>query len=209
MSLPLFSERNILNSVAMHLGAQLLEFGYLVYWHKIDAVQTPEGTYTGYTANQSAYLLDATFANRIQTAKGIVTITEGEVAIPRFPTRPTTDGRVATAERVQVPCFGVEIGPEVPQLSYEMGTRQRFRVRALTIEGRARTRDELTAFSDKFTEWFDEDAYLPVEDHDNVTSEGPDVVRVTRRLVTREVVEDLGEQDRFQLELNARLEFVA
>lgn len=207
-ALNLFSERNLLNSTAVYFAQQLLSFGFLVYWAKIDALQTPEGMYTGYTANEATYLVNGTFSNRIATSKGVVTITEGENALPRFPTRPTTDGKVSTADRVQVPCFGIEIGPDVPLTPYEAGTRLRWRVRSLYIEGRLRTRDELTLFADKLTQCFDEDFQLPVDDHDNAV-EPSDSVRITRRLVTKEVIEDQGEQDRFQLELNARLEYVA
>jgi hypothetical protein len=207
--LDLYSERNILNSIGLFFAERLLEFDYLIYWHKLDALQTPEGLYTQYHTNSATYLADGTFQSRIASSKGIVTITEGETGFPRFATRPTAAGEVSTADRVQVPCFAVEVGPDVPGLPYEHGSKLRWRVRALSIDGRARTREELTLFSDKLTQWFDEDAQLPVEDHDNLSGEVSDTVRVTRRLVTKDVVEDLGEQDRFQLELNARLEFVA
>lgn len=205
----LFSERNILNSIALFFAEKLLEAGYLVYWHTIDAVQTPDGMYTNYTATSATYLLDPVFSGRISTAKGLVAVTEGETAFPRFPTGPTTTGAVSTADRVQVPCFGIDIGPDVALQPYEHGTDLRWRVRSLFIEGRARNRTELTWFADKLAMWFDEDVLVGVEDHDGLSGLPPSHARVTRRLVTREVIEDLGEQDRFQVELSARLEFIA
>lgn len=205
----LFSERNILNSVATQLSENLLDAGYLVYWHALDAVQTPDGMYGTYSTDYATHLADGTFAGRVNAALGMVTVTEGETASPRFPTRLTTAGEPTTAERVQVPTFGIEIGPEVPLTPYEHGSYLRWRVRPLTIEGRLRTRAELTWFTDKLAQWFDEDFPIVIEDHDNSSGEDPSIVRITRRLVTRDVVENLGEQDRFQVQLQARLEFVA
>jgi hypothetical protein len=187
----------------------LLDWGYLIYWHKIDAVQTPDGMYTQYSTQQATYLADSIFASRISAAKGLATITEGETSLPRFLARQTVDGSVSTADRTQLPTFAIEIGPDVPLTPYEHGSRLRWRVRSLLIAGRTRTREELQAFSDKMTQWFDDDNQIPVEDHDNVSGEESDYARITRRIITKEVVEDTGDTDRFQLELNARLEFVA
>src|SRR5438105_4935378 len=123
----LYSERNVLNSVAMSFAEKLLDEEYLIYWHNVDSVQTPDGMYAAFSTNQATYLLNPTFNDRVATSKGLVTLTEGETALPRFPTRATTTGAVSTADRVQVPTFGIEIGAEIPLDPYEHGSYLRWR----------------------------------------------------------------------------------
>lgn len=210
MLVDLYSSRNVVNSVATYLAAQLLAAGYLVYWRDADAMQAPAGWYTSYSTQAATYLADPVFSAAFNAAKGIVTLVQGETAFASFVTRPTNDGTVGTQNQVQIPAFGITIGPDVVLKPYEAGSGLKWRVRALTVEGRAREKDELQAFSDALAKWFDDgDVYIDVVDHDGTSGEAPGAVRVTRRTVTRNVDPEAGAAEQFQVECMARLEYVA
>lgn len=208
----LFSERNLLNSVAGHLAAQLLGDGYLVYYHATDVLHTPDAWYPNYTTEFTTYAGDTTFAARLAGSKGICTLHDGESAFPRLETRPTNEGEVGSEAEVQVPVMGLSIEPDVALSPYEFGTNRFWRTRALHLDGRARDKGELQALADGLARWFDEQVVFDVADADGLSGEAPDeehLVTVLRRSVSRMIVPDAGDQDRFQLELTARLEYVA
>jgi hypothetical protein len=207
--LDLYTERNITNSCAVYLGAQLKALGYLVYWYGVDAVETADGLYTAYSINQQNYLADATFAGRVAAAKGLVTLCEGDTPFPVFLTRSGNDGTVGPQGQALVPSLGISVGPDVVLRPYEQGTLFKWRARALTVEGRVRNKGETQLFADKFAAWLFEDVSIDVIDHDGTSGEAPGAVRIARSSIARDVVPDAGEADRFQVELMARLEYVA
>lgn len=209
MLLDLFTEHNITNTVARYLADKLVGFGYLVYWHEADAVQTADGWWTNYKVNQPTYAADPLFQSRLAAAKGMVTITDGETAFPRFVARPNTEGVVADQDQVQVPVFGISLGADVVTRPYEAGTELKWRVRALTIEGRLRNKPELQQLSDKLAAWFTEDQRLWIVDHSGESGEDPQEARIDRRSIVKDVVAGAGHEDRYQLEMNVRLEYVA
>lgn len=207
-ALDLFTERNCTNSMAQYFSGLLLGASWAIYWHKIDSLQLPNGNlYPNYRLQAPTYLLNSGFAAAMDATQGMITLVQGLTELPRFATQPTADGRPSTYDRVQVPCFGVEVGPPVPLSAYESGSYLRWRVRALTIEGQARSYDEMVMFSDLLARWFDDDLPITVHDHDG--TEPDDFIRVTRAQVTRDVIENEGQQNQFHIELNARLEYVA
>lgn len=203
----LYSERNVENSVGVYFASQLKAMNYLVYWYSIDAVETPDGLYTNYSLNQDSYLADATFLGRANAAVGLATLVEGDTELPVFLGSAPGDGTVAPQGKALVPSFGIAIGPDVVLRPFEHGSLLKWRVRVLTIDARLRDKTELQTMSDKFAAWFFEDICIDVADHDG--NEPTDSVRVTRTNIVKDIVPDGGEAERFQVELMARLEYVA
>jgi hypothetical protein len=207
--LELYTERNLLNAMGTYLGAKLLGAGYFVYYLTADAVQSPTAWYPSWSTRSTTYTTDPTFAAALAATAGLVTLHDGETAFPRFLARPTNEGAVGSQAEVQVPVFGVSVDPDVPLREYEVGSRLWWRARAFHLDGRARDKGEMQALAESLSQWFDEEVVLDVVDADGLSGEAPGTVQVKRRSVDRSVVPDAQDPDRFQLELHARLEYVA
>lgn len=204
-----YTTSNVSNSLATYFAERLLVAGYLVYWHHRDMVQTTDGTYYQYSTSYVTYLADPTFLSRYSAAKGIVTITDHVPAVPRHIIRPTTDGSVGPAESVTVPVLSIEIGDAVPLASYEAGSSLKWRTRHLVIDGYARSKDESARLADLLAVWFDEEVQRDVNDHDAGTQAVVGPIRVADMRVDRADFLDEAEERRFEVLLNARLEYVA
>jgi hypothetical protein len=204
-----FSSANVVNSLARAAADRLLEKGYLVYWHQIDAVQTPTLWYHAYAANQAAYLAAPAFAAELAAASGLVTIRADISALPRFVVRHTVDGTVPGPEAVPVPALAVELGPMRARGRYELGTGLQWRVRPLMVVALARDPDEQRRFGDWLSALFDEDAQFTVADHDGGSGDPVGPVRVDRASTTQAVATDDAEALTYQVLVNAFLEYIA
>ena len=203
------SESNFENSISFLLADALFTAGYLVYWYVSDGLQTPDGWYPGYRANQSTYLADTTVAARVAAAKGLFTFVDRPSALPRSPTRPTTGGTVAPQGLVQVPAASIEAGDIVTGDPYELGTLRRWRSRILTLTGLMRSTGEQSEIADLLTVTFDEDSMIDILDHDGATLAvlgNADVLKVSVDRAT-----NLGGADaeQYEVTLMAQLQFVA
>lgn len=204
-----FSTSNIINSLSVYLAGKLLASGYLVYWHYRDFVQTTDGAYYQYSTNASTYLADPTFVSRYSTAKALVTLTDSIPADPRHIVRPTTDGSVGPPETVTVPVLSISVGDAVPIANYEVGTALKWRTRHLVIDGFARTKEEAAALADLLAIWFDEDLSQNILNHDAGSLAVIGSVRIANMRSDRDEWLDEAEERRFEMLLNAMLEYVA
>jgi len=207
-----FSESNVLNSVALYLASKLFAAGYLVYWHKRDAVQintSSTGWYLTYSANRATYLADPTFAAAYAAAKGLVTFVDTIPAVPRFITRLTDDTSVGPADAVPVPAMAIALGAPVPLAQVEIGTKTKWRTRHLMIDSYTRTTDEQGLFKDALANWLDENTILAIADHDAGTLAVVGSVEVLDSTVASARVVDRAEAVTYEVLLNARLEYAA
>lgn len=209
MSLADYNEHNVSNSVAVLLGDRLLNLGYLLYWHHIDAVQTPDQWYPAYSVNQDTYLADATYAARVAAAKGLLTVLGEKSAIPRFITRPTISGQVQPQEFVPIPAVAVVVGDVVTDSQYELGTRNKWRARTLELEVFCRDTTEQATFSDAFTEWFDDDVTFDILDHTTGSLAIVGDVTVEDGKAESSTDADEANATTYEVVFNARLVFVA
>ncbi len=205
-----FSTANITNSLGRALGDRLLSEGYLVYWHQIDAVQTPALWYHAYSQQQAAYLADSTFAAALAAAKGLITVTADISAAPRFVTRPIVDGTVAGQDTVPVPSVAIEVEAMLPRRNVEIGTATtKWRLRPLMVIGLARDVDEQRRFADLLADVFDEDTTFDVVDHDAGSQAAVGPIRVDQMTASRATALDDAEALTYQVLVNAFLEYVA
>jgi hypothetical protein len=204
-----FSTRNVANSIATKLAERLVAHGYLIYWHELDSVETPDGWYYDYAAQQDTYLADSIFAARIDEAKGLLNLRRPLTAIPRLLTRPIVDGRVGGADEVPIPAVAVEVKRSVPIENAELGTALKRRHRHLVIEAFARDPDEQDQLADLLGVWFDNDTEITVLDHDAGTLATVGNVRFDRVVVDSLVTVDDAEAATFYVVLNAFLEYYA
>lgn len=210
MALVAFSETNIVNSVALVLAQRLLGYGYLLYWHATDVVQTPDGFYYEYRTNQEAYAADPTFAARLTNAKGLFTLKGKTAANPEHPVRPTSDGIVSDAvSDIPIPSLAVEVGPQINGRAVEIGSPVRYRKRHLAIYGYARDEAEQSRLRDSLAAWFDESTWLEVQDHDAQTLATVGMVEMVKVSTDSAVVIAESDATTYELILNARLEYEA
>jgi len=202
------NEHNIGNSIALYLAGKLLTEGYVLYWHQIDAVQTPDQWYPQYSINQSTYLVDATFAARIAAAKGLLTILPKKSAIPRWVQRPTNDGRVQPQESVPIPALSVTIGPMATIENYELGSTLKWRGRRLQIDGYARSTTEQSRLVDLLGAWLDQELMLDVLDHETGDLAPVGTVEVCHVSLDTGFDFDEAEATTYEVLFNARLEYV-
>lgn len=203
-----WSSTNLFNSVGARLGAKLLAEGYLIYWSNQDGFETPDGWYGRYSTRDDVLLQDSTVAARVAAAKGLLTIRGPLTAVPQFVTRPKYSGAVDTQNEVMVPALAIDVGGQGPIGGYELGTRLKWRTRRLTIQGFARTWDEMKLLEDRLAEWFDEDVEIDVLDHDAATLENLGSARVVSPSVEGDLEVAGSEPATYGVELNASLEYV-
>jgi len=203
-------EHDMLNSLATQVAANLITAGYLVYWHKQDAVQSTSGWWTEYSVNYATYLVDATFGPEINGAKGIVTIIDALPAVPRFIKRPITDGSAPEVDEVPIPALSIDVGAEVPISNSELGSKQKFRGRHLVVDGFARTRTEQATFADLFAQWFDGDTVISVFDHEGGNPNTlVDTVCLRHTTTDKDTQYAGAEAKTFEVITNSLIEYVA
>lgn len=202
------STANFLNSVAEYVAQKILDKGYLVYWHVLDAVQTPDGWYYEYSTNTATYLADATFAARAAAAKGMVSIVPAIPAEPRFVSRPTVDGTVLEASQIAIPAVSFLLGPPQATSRYQLGSGDHWRERRLTVDFYARTEFEQRQWQDWLATWFDHDVHLEIREHDNAGAVLADTwCRLTG--IDSNTVLNRAEAEAFQVVLTTFLEYIA
>lgn len=206
----LYSEFNIMNSIATYVAAQLLAAGYVVYWQARDLLQVGASTwYQQYSTKSALYLADSGFLTLLQGKKGIVTLRQALPADPVFVARPTLDGSVLPPDAVATPALSIEIGPSQPIGHYELGTTLKWRSRHLVIDGYTRTQDEQARFKDYLSLWFEPDIPLSIYNHDAGTGTLIDTLLPLDGRVDAATVIDRADAVTYQVLLNARLEYIA
>jgi hypothetical protein len=203
------SERNVQNSVASFLASKLITAGYLVYWHQIDSVETPDGVYPNYSTLQSTYLAIPGFMARVNLSKGLVTLTGNLSALPRFVTRPTSDGKVEGHDTVPTPALSVTVGPMVSDGDFELGSKLRWRSRHLMVQGFLRNDAEQQTFADVLAEWFDDHTIVEIRDHVAGSLALLDTFDLVAPRVAKDTDVDGAEAVTYEVLVNARLEYVA
>jgi hypothetical protein len=204
-----FSSRNVENSVAVALTRNLLALGYLIYWAQADGVETPDGFYGSYAANQAALQSDATFAARLAAAKGLLTVRGPLSASPAFVTRPSSSGTVGPQDEIPIPAVAVQVGGAAPTGNYELGSRLKWRARTLSISAFARSLEEHDLLKDALAEYLDEDVEIDVLDHDGGSLAVLGSVRVVEPAVEDNIQVRGTQFTTYGLELTAHLEYVA
>lgn len=209
MALIAYSETNLANSVATTLSGLLLASGYLVYWHDIDAVQTPDGWYFEYSTKAPIYLADVTFGPRIAASRGLMTLTQSVAAYRRYSARPTSDGTVSGQDDLPVPMIVIEVGPLDSAELFEMGATLRFRTRPVLLYGTMRSPDELRWVLARMETWLSEGVYVEVRDHDSGSLAVVGDVEVVGVSTERAEVPLGPDTLRYEFLHEARVEFVA
>lgn len=204
-----YSETNVAITVAQYLANQLMSGGYFIYWHGVDALQTPSGWYYQYMANSPSLIADPVFQAYLATATGIMTLTDHVPAEPRFTTRHISDGTVPSSDAVMIPAMAVEVGPAKATGQYELGSHLKWRERRLVLELYARTKFERASLTDSLSVWFDPDVDMTVLDHESGTLAEVGGVRVGSVLVAEDENLDGPEATTYAAMLSAFLEYVA
>lgn len=209
MALDQFSETNLASSMSVYLAGKLLAAGYLVYWHNIDAVQTPDGWYYQWSTKFAVYKLDSTVAARLASSRGLATLRPKPTAKPEFPTRHTLDGSVPSASELAVPCFFVKVSEEELGTFSELGSKMRERFRNLEVFGFVRDAAEQAVFTTALGRWFDDAEFLSVQDYDAGTLTVFGDVESQMPLTDSAIVGLTPEATRYEVILNARLRYEA
>lgn len=204
-----YSESNIVNSLSIALANKLLLASYLVYWHKRDAVQTPDGMYFQWSTNYASYMADVTFAARVTAGKGMIALRDSLPAEPVFIQRHIQTAGPIKQNEVPVPALSVEVGPPVAIKDWELGSKMKLWGRHLIIDGYVRDQSEQRRFKDYLAIWMMDDQFFTISDHDSgsLAEVGP---LDTNDTVIDFAVEVAGqEQTTYQVLCNSRLEYVA
>lgn len=204
-----FSERNILNSLAVYLAPKLMELRYLIYWHARQAVQTPDGLYTDWEANRETYMADPVFAAQWAGAQGLMTVVTGTSAVPRFVQRLIDDASVGPADVVTVPVISLELAGVLPTGNYEIGSTRKWRARHLIVDCYVRDEAEQAKVQDALSLWFDAELPLTVRDHDAGDLSEVGLASVMDPVVLTTSFPQDAEATTYEVLLNARLIYVA
>lgn len=207
-----YSTSNILNSVSMYLADKLLEDGMLCYWHAADALQidsTASGWYYDFNTNRSTILQDATVSAAVSACRGIVTILSAYPAEPRFIHRLISDASLGPADEVPVPALVVDVTPVQRTSSYELGTRRRWRPRAVLVEMYARHQAEQRRLADWAERALEEDVVVEIRDHDAGTLAVVGDVQLESTSVSLDTYLDASEALAYQVVAGAYLMYVA
>jgi hypothetical protein len=209
MALAAFTTSNLTNSMADKLATELLAAGYLLYWLSLDALQTADGVYLNYQANQASILQDVDVAEELASSKGILTLRNDDFSFPQYPTRPTSDGAVAAPEDIPVPAIALRVQHMPNGRLLGIGSTERARFASLELYGLARDKGEQLYLTDVLRVAFDESQFLSVLDHDAGTRASVGAVEVQRTEVGT-LIYPLGPESRaFEFTLNARLRYEA
>ena len=209
MALSQFSLSNFSNSVGEYLAATLLGAGYLVYWKPTDVLQTPDGFYPQYYADQATILANATVAQRVSTARGVVAVLNQDSSIPEYPTRPTSDGTLVAPEDVPVPAFWLRVDHLPNGSIVGLGSKVRRRYLELILLGYARSFDEQLHLLNVVRAAFDESEFLTIRDHDAGTRAVIDHVEIQVPEVSTAVYPLKPDAMVYEVALTARLSYEA
>jgi hypothetical protein len=191
------------------LSANLLSAGYLLYWHSIDALQTPDGFYFQYSTQQATYLADSLVSSRMAAARGLLTVKDADAANPVRLVRPTSDGTVGSQGAIQLPELVIEIVGFSPGVLVELGSRIRRRQVLCAIYGWVRNRAEMQWMTRQLREWFDCCLIVPIYDHDAGTQALIGQAEIIAADAGSMVVGQGAEAETFEVLLSMRLEFEA
>lgn len=210
MALAKYSLTNLTNSFADRLSTEMLTAGYLLYWPSIDSLQTLDGVYPQYMANQASILTsNATVAARYTASKGVLTIRNDDFSFIQFPTRPTSDGAVVSPENVPIPSVVVHIQHDPNGGLLGLGSTARNRFASLDVYGLARNRGEQIYLSEVLRVAFDESQFLSIVDHDAGTRAPVGKVELQRTDVNQAIYPLGPDSMAFEFTLNARLRYEA
>jgi hypothetical protein len=210
MALVAYTTSNVANSVAEYLAKVLLDAGYLIHWHGLDALQTPAAVYPQYQAGGAAILQDVPeVRDLLPTTKGIIALRDDDFSIPTYPVRPNSDGAVVAPEDVPIPTIALKILPSRNGRFQGLGSKERERRSSLLLYGLARDAGEQSHLADLLRVAFDEYELIPIKDHDESTL----AVIGVGELIGTSVDTDtypLGPANKaFEFTLNARLVYEA
>lgn len=204
-----YSETNIVNSISTVLASNLLGVGYLIYWRLRDAVQTPDGWYFQWSTNYPTYMLDVTFAAKVNASQGLITLSDSLPAEPVFIQRPIQAAGPITQNTVVIPALSVEVGPPVPIRNWELGSKLKMFGRHLIVDGYLRNHSEQAKFKDWLANWFDSSTVFQILDHDGGTLALIDTLDTNDTIVDFAVNVAAQEQTTYQVLCNSRLEYIA
>jgi hypothetical protein len=183
--------------------------GYLLFWLGLDALQTPDGVYLEYQANQASILQEPDVADRFAVAKGIITLRNDDFSFPQYPTRPTSDGAVTAPENIPVPAIALRIEHAPNGGLLGLGSRQRTRYADFSLYGLARDKGEQLYLADVLRVTFDESQFVSVLDHDAGTRASVGAVEIQGTDVGTFSYPLGPESKAFEFTLNARLRYEA
>ena len=209
MGLVQYSLSNQTNSIAEYLATRLLARGYLLYWRTMDALQTPDGVYGGFYADQATILEDEDVAAALAASRGILTILNMDAADPAPLTRPTSDGAVGTPAAVPIPSLTIAVSHLPNGEPLGLGSRLRERFTLLYLIGYVRSFDEQLHLVDALREWFDETLFIPMFNHDAGTRAALPAVEIQDPVVDAAVVPLAADVQAYEIALTARLRYEA
>jgi hypothetical protein len=209
MALAQYSLSNFGNSIAEYLTAALIQDGYLIYWRSIDSLQTADGVYPNWYANQTTIMADVDVAAEYAASRGIMSILDMDSAQPAVSTRPTSDGSVVDPEDVPVPSLTIAIQHLPNQGLVELGTKKQTRSVLLQLIGFARDLEEQNYLADLLRILFDDWTHVTLQDHDAGTKAPVSLVDVVNtRMLTH--ITPLGKDEQmYEIALSSELRYEA
>lgn len=212
MALTQWSETNILNSVALYITSQFIAQGYVIYYHRQDAMQintSATGWYYQWSTNKAAILADSAFAAALSAGKGLLTVVEALPAEPRFVERLISDASVGAADEVPVPALAFSLTSEQFQDGYELGTKMKWRSRHLMVDSYTRDDREQGRIKDWLTWWLELNSIVDIADHDAGSQAAVGSVVVDQVRVDTDRFFEKGQAATYQVLANALLTYVA
>lgn len=209
MGLAQYSLSNQSNSIAEYLATELLAKDYLLYWRTIDALQTPDGVYGSFFANQSTILADPDVAEAVSASRGILTVLNMDTADPSLLKRPTSDGGVITPVDVPLPSIVIAVAHLANGELLGLGSRLRERFTDLQLVSYARSFEEQLYLTDTLRGRFDEALFIPMFDHDAGTRAVIPAVEIQDVAFYSAVVPLEADVQAYEIALTARLRYEA
>jgi hypothetical protein len=209
MGLAQYSLSNQSNSLAEYLATELLAKDYLLYWRTIDALQTPDGVYGSFFANQSTILADPDVADALAASRGILTVLNMDAADPTLLKRPTSDGGVIAPVDVPLPSIVIAVAHLPNGELLGLGSRLRERFTDLQLVGYARSFEEQLYLTETLRARFDESLFVPMYDHDAGTRAVIPAVEIQDVAFYSAVVPLEADVQAYEIALTARLRYEA
>jgi len=195
--------------VATYLAARLVTDGYLIHWRSLDALQTPAGLYTGWGEGQSTIMGITAVATAYASSRGIISVLDGDLAVPARAVRPTVDGETSSPEAVPIPSVTVSTRHGTNGELNEIGSRRRERWAMLSVVGYGRDLSESMYLVDRLRDWFDELTDVPLQNHDNGSLTLIQRMEVHDCAVTSAVIPLKHEAQVYEIALSASLRYEA
>ena len=209
MGLAQYSLSNQSNSIAEYLATELLAKDYLLYWRTIDALQTPDGVYGSFFANQSTILADPDVADALADSRGILTVLNMDAADPALLKRPTSDGGVIAPVDVPLPSIVVAVSHLPNGELLGLGSRLRERFTDLQLVSYTRSFEEQLYLTETLRARFDESLFIPMYDHDAGTRAVIPAVEIEEVAFYSAVVPLEADVQAYEIALTARLRYEA